>query len=337
MKKYIVITSIQSPNSTLKTIAEKSNQFDTTMVVIGDRKSPSTFELDQCRFLSVDQQLALPFAYAKACPENTYARKNIGYLLAMSEGAESLLETDDDNIPWDSFFAHRQRTRSVPVLNNEGWINVYGYFFDGDQPLWPRGFPLDGITPAHLPDLPVAVEVDAPIQQYLADGDPDVDAIFRLLFTGETRFKPDLELALGENCWCPFNSQNTLWWPEAFPLMYLPAYCSFRMTDIFRSFIAQRIAWTNGWSLYFGSPTVYQERNEHNLIRDFEQEIDGYLNNRAICAELENLDLSPGVQAMRDNMIRCYEVFIRHGVVEERELSLLTIWHDDLERIGSMA
>ena len=54
-----------------------------------------------------------------------------------------------------------------------------------------------------------------------------------------------------------------------YPLLYLPAYCSFRMTDIWRSFVAQRIAWENGWRLLFHGPTMEQERNVHDLMKDF--------------------------------------------------------------------
>ena len=44
------------------------------------------------------------------------------------------------------------------------------------------------------------------------------------------------------------------------------------MTDIWRSFVAQRIAWANGWAILFHEPTVWQDRNEHNLMRDFRDE-----------------------------------------------------------------
>ena len=93
-----------------------------------------------------------------------------------------------------------------------------------------------------------AQTVACPIQQGLADGNPDVDAIFRLVLPLPMNFGRKPPIALCRGAWCPFNSQNTSWWPAAYPLLYLPAYCSFRMTDIWRSFVAQRICWENGWS-----------------------------------------------------------------------------------------
>src|ERR1039457_962260 len=70
------------------------------------------------------------------------------------------------------------------------------------------------------------VELDCPIQQGLANEDPDVDAIYRLLLPLPISFRTDRRLALGRGTWCPFNSQNTAWFPAAYPLMYLPSYCS---------------------------------------------------------------------------------------------------------------
>src|ERR1700691_4694073 len=99
----------------------------------------------------------------------------------------------------------------------------------------------------------------------------------------------DVPIALLGAC-CPFNSQNTTWFKEAFPLLYLPYYCSFRMTDIWRSFVAQRIAWTCGWPVLFHQSTMRQERNDHNLMNDFRDEISGYNNNALICNSLKELN-----------------------------------------------
>src|SRR6202000_1783728 len=112
-------------------------------------------------------------------------------------------------------------------------------------------------------------------------------------------------VALARDVWCPFNSQNTAWFPEAYRLMYLPAYCSFRMTDIWRSFVAQAICRVNGWHLAFHQATVSQERHADDLMSDFAQEVTGYLNNEAMIVALAELDLRSGPDAVGDNMLRC--------------------------------
>ena len=151
-------------------------------------------------------------------------------------------------------------------------------------------------------------KINTPIIQGLADENPDVDAAYRMTQKLPVMFAKDSPVALAEGCWSPFNSQNTAWKKEAFPLLYLPSHCSFRMTDIWRSFIAQRIAWTCGWYILFHSPDVRQERNQHNLLKDFEDEISGYLNNARIRGMLEDLDLKSGKENIPENLVRCYRM-----------------------------
>jgi hypothetical protein len=208
-------------------------------------------------------------------------------------------------------------------------VNIYRYFTEAN--IWPRGFPLERIKDS-IPafEFLEVQEVDCPVQQGLADENPDVDAIYRLVAPLPLSFRQDRRVALTSGSWSPFNSQNTTWWAEAFPLLYLPAYCSFRMTDIWRSFIAQRIAWANNWGLLFHEPTVLQERNDHNLTHDFRDEVPGYLHNNAISEALDNLRLSPGVEHIGENLLACYEKLVEMALIDRQELHLVAAWIDDL-------
>ncbi len=81
LKKALVITSIASPNEVLKAHALGAKANDIDFIVIGDTKSPDKFELDGCRFLSINDQEKLNFKLATLLPKCHYARKNLGYLL----------------------------------------------------------------------------------------------------------------------------------------------------------------------------------------------------------------------------------------------------------------
>lgn len=332
LKSALIVTSISGPNQPMKALAEGAVRNGAEFYVIGDTKSPASYELDGCKFYSINDQLKRGGRFASLCPTKHYARKNVGYLIAIEEGTELIIETDDDNLPYDSFWAPRNRFQTVPVLENTGWVNIYSYFTDVN--IWPRGLPLDAIqdgVPAY--DSLSTRELDCPIQQGLADEDPDVDAIYRLILPLPLKFQPGRRVALGSRAWCPFNSQNTTWWKDAFPLLYLPAYCSIRMTDIWRSFIAQRVASANGWGVLFHEATVWQERNEHNLMRDFADEIPGYMNNRRIGETLEALDLRAGVDRVSENLLICYEALVRIGVMESREIELVEAWTSSLAEL----
>jgi hypothetical protein len=116
--------------------------------------------------------------------------------------------------------------------------------------------------------------------------------------------------------------------------MYLPSYCSFRMTDIWRSLVAQRCVWEVGGCVAFHSSEVVQERNQHNLMRDFKDEVPGYLANDSIRRILEGVRLDPGPAAVGSNMLRCYEMLVQAGVLPRHEIELIRSWLADLERIA---
>jgi hypothetical protein len=325
----LVVTSIAAPNRVLGALAEGSRARGRQFVVVGDVPSPADFQLEGCDFYGLDAQYETGFRFARLCPTRHYARKNLGYLLAIREGANIIVETDDDNIPREEFWGERRRKVSVPALEEAGWVNVYRYFTEAN--IWPRGLPLERVR-ERVPEFESlkVKDADCPIQQGLADENPDVDAIYRLVAELPQSFRRDRRVALGTGSWCPFNSQNTTWWADAFPLLYLPAYCSFRMTDIWRSFVAQRIGWEQGWGVLFHEPTVWQERNEHNLMRDFQDEVPGYLHNAAICEALAGLDLAPGAERLGENLMACYERLVEMSLVGREELPLLAAWLEDL-------
>jgi hypothetical protein len=326
----LVITSIASPTDVLRQYAGMCGERGIDFIVIGDRSSPPDFELLGCDFWSLEHQKTLPFRLASVIPERHYARKNLGYLLAAQRGRSVIIETDDDNFPRETFWDERNPQAFGRLVENVGWLNVYRYF--SDRMIWPRGLPLEEVRTDVPPvdELPIA-HVYAPIQQGLADENPDVDAIYRLLFPLPQSFNLRHEpIMAGRGSWCPFNSQNTTWFREAFPLLYLPSTCTFRMTDIWRSFVAQRIAWENGWPVLFHNATVYQLRNEHDLMRDFRDEVPGYLNNQEISRALQSLELHEGANAMASNMRDCYGALHNLRLVKPLELELLDAWLDDI-------
>lgn len=325
----LVITSIAGEDHPiLNKYAQDCLSYNLPFILIGDTKSPQDFNLKGCDYYSVERQKSLDFKLTEPLPFNHYSRKNLGYLAAMAGGAEIIIETDDDNWPMKEFWTSRKKEVNAHYLRDNGWVNIYRYFTEVN--IWPRGFPLENIK-EKLPSLDNQIQISCPIQQGLADRNPDVDAIYRLVMPLPVNFDKSANIALGKNSFCPFNSQNTTWFDEAFMLMYLPSYCSFRMTDIWRSFVAQRIAWTCDWPVLFHSSTVWQERNDHRIMKDFEDEISGYMNNSQICHELNKLDLGEGIENIPANMKLCYQKLVDLELINNAELDLLDRWIQDVK------
>lgn len=302
--------------------------------MVGDVKSPADFSLLGCDYWSIERQRKLPFGLAEQLPANHYARKNLGYLIAMNRGAEVIIETDDDNYPMEVFWSKRVATQECQQWVNSGWVNVYRWF--SDSLIWPRGFPLE-----HIKDHPFPIDQSSsrshfcPIHQGLVNGNPDVDAIYRLTCSLPHDFKQANPLVVGQGCWSPFNSQNTTWFKEAFMLLYLPSTCSFRMSDVWRGLVALRICWANDWGVLFHSPTVKQVRNQHHLIDDFSAELPGYLWNKVISDQLSQVDIVPGQSNIPENLFRCYHQFLRLDLIQQTEMELLATWAKDVEMAGA--
>ncbi len=341
-----VVTTIQKPTDSIEQLAAVLRAAGSTLLVIGDKKGPVNFELDGAEFVSLTEQLQLPFKLAKLLPTGHYSRKNIGYLIAQHRGASCIYETDDDNAPAAHWRIHNARvqTHKAKTNNTTGWYNVFKLFSKTDDIIWPRGFPLDCLRASLGKPFEIdekTIEIEAPIQQGLVNNSPDVDALWRLLFDRKFNFNSNnisistnntnIGVFLDRNMWCPFNSQNTWWWPVAYPLMYLPSFCSFRMTDIWRSFIAQRCLWEIGSGLFFHEPDVIQQRNEHNLMQDFQDEIPGYMGNSKLCNILEQIQLHSGIAAVADNLITCYTELVQAGFFPDKELALVKAWVDDIK------
>ena len=331
MSTALVVTSINPPNAPLRELAAGCIDHGWNFIVAGDSKSPKDFKLDGCQFLSLDAQRNSGFSLGRSCPERSYTRKNVGYLAAMQAGARMIVETDDDNHPLPDFWLPRNPEMACRPVETDGWVNAYRYF--SQKFIYPRGLPLSHAKTG-VPSAGKLGHHRCPIQQGLADNDPDVDAVYRMLFPLPFRFEIAHDpILLRGGSWCPFNSQNTTFFEEALPLLYLPAHCSFRMTDIWRSFVAQRVLQATGHGILFHGPTLWQERNEHDLQRDFEDEIPGYANNARMRDELTALsfDENTSIQTM---MERCYQLLIRSNWVKKDEEILLQSWFEDLKSIG---
>jgi hypothetical protein len=323
MNNYCVITTINKPTKAVEALYEK---FGERLIVVLDEKSPPNWNYRAAQFFPA-YNLKENALYA---PYNHYARKNLGYLAAMHNKADLIYDTDDDNIPnkeWGLRFKETKASKSF----GEGWFNAYEPMTTNK--IWPRGFPLNKINSGKY-SFGAKESVISSIQQGLSDGEPDVDAIYRMVFNRKQTFGFDRSIYLEKNTWCPFNSQSTWWFPDAYPLMYLPVNCSFRMTDIWRSFIAQRCLWEIGQGVTFHSPSeVYQERNEHDLMKDFKDEVPGYLYNEEIVSILGKLKLESCHGLVTSNLYTCYRALVAEGLLPKDELNSVSKWIEDYENI----
>ncbi len=326
MNKFIVITSIFEPSEAVKKFAMLDEY---QLIVVGDKKTPSDWHCDNVTYLSVEQQLQSDFQLSHQLPFNHYCRKMLGYLEGMAQGATVIIDTDDDNIPeqnWAFPEFSGQYRRSAADLS---FVNVYHLYTQ--QQIWPRGLPLKFVNqPERLSSKQFEMQqAEIGSWQGLANEDPDVDAIYRLISDEWCDFERNGAFVLGNGTISPFNSQNTAVRAELFPLLYLPSTVTFRFTDILRGYVAQPIMWLYGYQLGFTEATVLQKRNPHDYMKDFESEIPMYLHSEKVIdwvSEAISAEFTVG-----QNLYRAYEALQRVNIVQADELVTLDAWLADCE------
>ena len=204
---------------------------------------------------------------------------------------------------------------------------------NSDIPFWPRGFPLNLVnvddSNIKLSDITKISTKNIGFWQCMVDGDPDIDAIHRLIFKRTPKFKFNRSLLMNEGVFCAVNSQNTLWLDsDLFPLLYLPSTVSFRFTDILRGYIAQSVINSSSHNWGFFHATSYQERNDHNLMNDFRSETSMYSNMEEIFQLI--FESCKSTNSIVDNLINCYSTLCKNDFVNNEELIILNSWIDDL-------
>ena len=326
----VVITSINKPNNVIEKYYSMCQKIGAHFLIIGDKKTPNYS--NKFPLISIENQKKLDFQILKKLPFNSYARKNIGYLLAMKRGSQIIIETDDDNYPKKNFFSSISLKKKLNELSGPEWINILKVFAKEKKLMWPRGYPLSLINENNK-IIKKTTSAISPVQQRMCDGNPDVDAIFRLTNNNiNYKFKKK-NYIIGLRSLCPFNSQNTVWHKLVFPMMYLPSYCSMRATDIWRGFVAIRLLNNYKWKLSFLEPTVIQIRNAHNLMYDFSEEQEVYKNTIKFNKILKNINLSKDYKYLLKNLFKCYKALVKEGIINKNELVLLRYWIKDINSI----
>ena len=333
MKISLIITTINKLSKNIRNFSSNSKKKNWSFIVVGDKKTPKKFNLKNGNYFNITDQIRSNINFAKICPINSYARKNIGYLIAIKNKSEIIIETDDDNYPKKNFFSNPKLEYKAPEITNKNWVNIYDLFSKNKNLIWPRGIPLDFVKKNKIVLNKIKKKQKFYLQQGVCDINPDVDAIYRLINEKiNIRFKNDFFVSLG-NAYSPTNSQNTIWFKEAFPLLYLPVSCSMRATDIIRGLVAMRILQNDKKKILFFGTTVYQKRNEHNLLKDFEDEIPVYLHTKKIVKILSKLKLKKGKKFYSDNLLSCYKNLILHGIINKKEFIYLNSWLKSFKKI----
>lgn len=294
MNKQLTIatTTINRPTLATRKFAEITETLpNTCLVIAGDTKTPHgeyialEDEFPNVKYLHPLEQKQLYPELSEIVGWKTIERRNFAYLYAYKNGCDILASVDDDNIPYDFW---GQDIKVGQDVEYDCYISKRSEYFDPlsitkDNHLWHRGYPIEHLQTRHEVEYKGKQIKKCLVQANLWDGDPDIDAMARLIYKPCVKYS-EIISPYGSTQKSPFNSQNTFIAREAMPYFAMIPFVG-RMDDIWASYILQHY-FPN--SVIYDKATVYQDRNVQDLVTNLEAEVIGYRNTLPLIEAKEN-------------------------------------------------
>lgn len=313
---WAVVTTINKPSESIRRVVELTKksriEYEWCVVIVGDTQTPNELftgnnesiatSSSNVVYLSTNDQEKIHHEFVQAIPYRSFARKNIGYLYAIVHGAQAIFDFDDDNVlkpdtvPYEWHQGSRQVLfRYLPQQEQDKLakqktpaFNPFPVMMPTENNTWPRGFPIQYVQNEEAyPDLAFGSlpSTSIGVIQSTCDGDPDVDAIYRLTrhlpFTFNNKREASTFL-IPPDSYSPYNAQATVHTKQAFWGLLLPFTVTGRVTDIWRSYFTQRIMKDLHLALLYSPPMVDHIRNDHNYLADLQSEADLYYKSAAL-------------------------------------------------------
>jgi hypothetical protein len=285
MKKIIATTTINPPTEALLKYA-KLNKW--TIIVAGDKKTNHSLysNLENVKYMSPTEQEEKYPKLSELIGWNCIQRRNIAILEAYNMGADFIGVIDDDNIPYDNWGEEILVDKLITTTNyltDDIAFDSLG-LMKGYEHLWHRGFPLERIPFRNYDNFELKT-FTPDIQVIYWNGDPDVDAVCRMIYNPSCNFD-DNQFPFTANKPSPFNSQNIILSRSIIKDYFLFPYIG-RMDDIWAAYYVQ----AKGYEIVFTKPGVYSDRTlgtvgRYSAINDMKKEYLGMENNLNLIKDL---------------------------------------------------
>ncbi len=276
MNKIIVTTTISNPTEATEKFSNMSNWH---LIVVGDTKTPHDVykKMSNITYLTPEDQENISKELSDIIGWKSIRRRNFGFIKAKQMNADIVATVDDDNIPLENWGEDLIVGKNIEIDFYDTSLDVFDPIYTTEHKnLWHRGFPIQLVSKRNISNLKKK-RIDCKVQADFWNGDPDIDAICRITQLPEVVFKKFNSFC--SNKISPFNSQNTFIHKDVLPYYMVIPHIG-RMDDIWGSYaIQQDLKKKYGNFVAYCSASVYQDRNQHDLTIDMEEEMIGYKNN----------------------------------------------------------
>jgi hypothetical protein len=255
MNKTIIATTTINPPT--KALIKHTEIHDFPIVVVGDLKTPHELykNLKNIVYIHPAEQEEKYKTLSDAIGWNKIERRNIAILEAYNMGAENIAIIDDDNIPYSDWGKNITLNTKIEVNYFETHLYAFDPLYPTDQNhLWQRGYPFDLVEKRK--ECRVNKKFIKPMAQIdLSDGDPDIDAVIRMIYNPRVNFNSEY-FPYSSNALIPFNSQNIFIHREAVKDYFLFPEIG-RNHDIFAAYYFTAV----GHDVVIKKPSVFSDRS----------------------------------------------------------------------------
>ena len=143
------------------------------------------------------------------------------------------------------------------------------------------------------------------VQADFWNGDPDIDAVCRMTIKPACDFEKSC-FPIAANRLSPFNSQNTFMLGSLLKDYFLHSDVG-RMDDIWASYYLE----AKGARVVYGAASVFQSRNEHDLVVDMRKEYLGYENNLQLVQDLAS-EPEAVFKYIPADSVKAFELYRKH-------------------------
>jgi hypothetical protein len=288
--KFIVTTTINPPTKALLKYASIPGWH---VIVAGDLKTKHEqfSDLENITYLSPQDQESQHQELSDLIGWNCMERKNMAILEAYSRGAEYIALIDDDNIPYDDW-------GNDLCVGKKTLVNYYMKTGENDiafdpigaceeyKHLWHRGFPLE-LLPHRSYKNKCLENIIPDLQAIMWDGDPDVDAICRMIHKPQCKFDPRY-FPMASDRFSPCNGQNIILSRKVISDYFLFPQTE-RMQDIWASYYIQ----SRGFKVVYTKSGVFSDRSlgtigRYSVINDMKKEYLGMEYNKRMLEDLKS-------------------------------------------------
>lgn len=295
--EFAILTTTINVPTFLDNICKNIKKFkhkDFFFLVIADKKTPKGAK-KYCKkiekkfkvkivYLDVnDQNIFFKKKYAKIYslfPFNDAHRRLLGLIFIRKFKPKRVIFIDDDNFVSDKvdfLKGHSivgKKVSGKSIYSKNKWPNIYKFVqTDKNIPIYPRGFPWS----YRSDDSFITKNKNIRNKKVLANcgfilGDPDIDAVSRLFWKIKVnKILSKKNYLIAHGMFCPFNDQNTSIDGDTSLLYYKPISAG-RNSDIWTSYMYNKVSAIHDEIISYGMPHLTQIRNVHDYWKDFDLE-----------------------------------------------------------------